>query len=84
MAKDIRGNEIRVGSKVKILNIDPSVWEHFPEDEKRDIQSMIGEVFEVHEVSDELASVEKWWRDNDNCSHSHSIALHKNEMELTI
>ncbi len=82
MAKDIHGIEVKVGSKVRVLNINPSVWEHLPEEEKIDLKSMIGEIFEVYEVTDIFASVEKWWHDDEDHSHSHSIALNQSEMVL--
>lgn len=82
MARDIHGKEVRAGSRVTVLRIDPSVWEHLPEDEQAELKSMVGEVFEVYEVTNKFASVEKWWRDDAEHSHSHSIALSQDEMEL--
>ena len=82
MAKDIEGNDVVVGSKVKILNISEMVWEYLPEDEQSDLKSMIGDVLEVYEVSDKFASVEKWWHEGEGKSRCHSLSLNQNEMLL--
>ena len=80
--KDINGEDVFVGSKVKVLSIDKGLLSTIPKDEIADVMSMVGEIFEVYEVSGEYASVEKWWSRGDGCSESHSIALAKHEMEL--
>jgi len=44
---------------------------------------MVGEVFEVYEIDEHGGAwIEKWWRDGDDVSHSHSLALAPHEMEV--
>ncbi|WP_157633732.1 hypothetical protein [Thioflavicoccus mobilis] len=82
MAKDIEGNDVVVGCKVKVLNINETVWEYLPEDEKSDLKSMFGDVLEVYEVSDNFASVEKWWQEGNGRGRCHSLSLGQEEMLL--
>lgn len=82
MAKDIEGNDIVVGSKVKVLSISEMVWEYLPEEEQSDLKSMIGDVLEVYEVSEKFAFVEKWWHEGDGKSRCHSLSLGQEEMKL--
>ena len=73
--KDRNGNVVRVGDRVRLVCLLPGNWlEELPHEEKRDVMSMIGEVFVVEEI-DELGS--PWIR-----KLSHSIALASDEMEL--
>ena len=58
--------------------------EELPSEEKHDVLSMIGEVFEVEEI-DEYGKpwIRKSWPDEEEGKcHSHSVALESNEMEL--
>ena len=82
MPRDVNGKDVFVGSKVKVLSIDEALLQALPSEEIADVKSMIGEVFEVYEVNDQYASVEKWWNRGEGRSESHSIALAEHEMEL--
>lgn len=82
MAVDINGKEVLVGSKVKIINIDPAIWKYLPPEEQKDLQSMIGDICDVYEVSDQFANVEKWWDDGEGKSHCHCISFKPSEIEL--
>ena len=84
MAIDVNGKEVLVGSKVKVLYIDLIIWKYLPSEEQIDLQSMIGDICDVYEVSDQFASVEKWWDDGDGKSHCHCISLLPTEIELVI
>jgi hypothetical protein len=55
-----------------------------PPDEKQDVLSMIGEVFEVEEIDEHgYPWVRKSWpNEAEGTCHSHSIALESLEMEL--
>jgi len=80
---DINGTVVRVGTRVRVLKIDPSVLEQLPESEAACARSMEGEVFEVYEV-DEWggAWVEKWWQADEGTATSHSLGLGPNQMEV--
>jgi DNA phosphorothioation-dependent restriction protein DptG len=81
MVVDLNGNEVKVGSKVKVLYIKPKITEYLPDEEVNDIKSMLNEILAVYEV-DEYAWVEKWWDRGDGKAESHSLALSPQEMEL--
>jgi hypothetical protein len=81
---DKTGKPVHVGSRVRLLSLSGSWLEELPHDEKQDVLSMIGEVFEVEEI-DEYGNpwVRKSWpNEAEGKCHSHSIALESNEMEL--
>jgi len=68
-ARDVNGAAVRVGTRVRVLEISPSVLSQLPQSEADCAQSMQGEVFEVYEI-DEWggAWVEKLWKDRDGTS----------------
>ena len=80
---DRNGHQVTVGTRVRIVAIHPSVTRDLPTDECEDLASMLGEVFDVHEI-DEYGSawVEKLWRESDGSSRSHSLGLDPHEMEV--
>ena len=82
-ARDIHGTIVRIGTRVRVLKISPSVLSQLPQSEADCARSMEGEVFEVHEI-DEWggAWVEKWWRAADGTSSSHSLGLGPSQMEV--
>jgi hypothetical protein len=82
-ARDINGRVVRVGTRVRVLKISPSVLSQLPESEADCARSMEGEIFEVYEI-DEWggAWVEKWWRAGDGTSSSHSLGLGPTQMEV--
>jgi hypothetical protein len=47
---DLKGTLVHVGSKVRLLALSGDWFESLPADEKADVQSMIGEVFEIEEI----------------------------------
>jgi hypothetical protein len=73
---------VTVGSRVRVLGIPPS-WERtLPPDEWADLQTMVGEVFDVYEIDQwQQAWVTKGWDDGDGVGHCHSIGLDPREME---
>jgi hypothetical protein len=81
--KDINGNTVRNGARVRLLNVSGDCLDELPPDEKRDVLSMIGEVFEVDEM-DEYGRpcISKWFPGREGTCVSHSIALDPHEMEL--
>ena len=83
MVKDIKGKKVTVGSKVKVLRINPIITEYLPEDEVHDINSMINEVLEVYEIDKNgYAYVEKNWDRGEGMYESHRLPLSSSEMEL--
>ena len=82
-ARDVNGAVVRVGTRVKVLEISASVLSQLPQSEADCARSMQGEIFEVYEI-DEWggAWVEKWWKDTDGTSASHSLGLGPTQMEV--
>lgn len=83
MPVDKHGNEVKVGSRVRVIEIDPGITANLSKEEARDISSMLNEVFEVYEI-DEYggAWVEKLWGRGEGQTESHSLSLSSSEMEL--
>ena len=82
--RDKTGKPVHVGSRVRLLSLSGNWLEELPHEEKQDVLSMIGEVFEVEEI-DEYGHpwVRKSWpNEAEGKCHSHSIALEPQEMEL--
>ncbi len=80
---DFNGAQIFVGAKVKVLFIDQSIMNGLPPSEVNDINSMLGEIFEVYEIDEYgQAWVEKWWHLGEGKSYSHSLGLSSTELEL--
>lgn len=83
-ARDRNGNVVRVGARVRLLGLSGRWLEELPSEERRDVLSMIGEVFEVEEIDKHgHAWIRKAWLDDgQGTCRSHSIALDPEEMEL--
>jgi hypothetical protein len=81
--RDVNGTVVRVGTRVRVLRIDPSVLAELPKSEADCARSMQGEVFEVYEI-DEWggAWVEKLWGAEGGKSSSYSLGLGPNQMEV--
>ena len=79
--QDVNGAAVRMGTRIRVLKISPSVLSQLPPSEADCARSMEGEVFEVYEV-DEWggAWVEKKWRAADGTSSSHSLGLGPKQM----
>ena len=80
---DRAGVKVIVGISVRVLAIRPSVFDRLPEQERLRVQTMLGEIFPVYEIDNwGSAWVEKWWRESEDSSSSHSLALEPAEMEV--
>lgn len=80
---DINSQPVRVGSKVKVLNISSETISSLLKEEVPFVKSMIKDILEIDEI-DEFACawVEKLWQiENGECI-THSISLESNHMEL--
>jgi hypothetical protein len=82
VARDRAGRPVGVGTRVRLLGIAPFLKRDLPRDEVRELEAMVGEIFEVYEVDEDgWAWIEKEWRDGDGL-HSHSLGLAPHEMEV--
>lgn len=83
MASDRNGRPVEVGTRVRLLEVSPSLKRDLPLDEWQDLQSMVGDVFEVYEIDEHGAAwIEKVWQDGDGRRRSHSLALTPHEIEI--
>ncbi|MGB5606937.1 MAG: trypsin-like peptidase domain-containing protein [Gammaproteobacteria bacterium] len=83
VTRDINGNEVRVGSKVRIVSIDPEILSSLADPEAENVAAMLGQVFEVYEVDDYgYAHVDNGWQFGSYIYESHSLTLSGSEMEL--
>ena len=79
---DCHGAVVRVGSRVRVLELSGDWYDKLPEDEKPHVESMIGEEFEVEEI-DEYGQpwvCKRWPNEPEGTCRSHSIALEPREM----
>jgi hypothetical protein len=84
LPKGRNGREVAVGARVRVISLSESFLDSLPDDEKDDVKSMIGEVFEVYEI-DEYGSpwVGKGWNSEDGETYrGHHVALEPTEMEV--
>jgi hypothetical protein len=81
---DKAGNIVHVGARVRLLRLSGEWFDELPADEKQDVLSMIGEVFEVEEIDEHgYPWIRKSWPNQaEGRCRSHSIALESQEMEL--
>lgn len=83
MATDRSGHLVRVGTRVRVIEIALRLKCDLPPDEWLELQTMVGEVFEVYGIDESgSAWVEKCWTDADGGQSSHSLALAPHEMEV--
>jgi hypothetical protein len=84
LPKDRNGRDVAVGSRVRVVALSQSFIESLPEDERDDVNSMVGQVFEVYEIDDYGSPwVEKGWHtEAGEAYRSHSLALSADEMEV--
>jgi hypothetical protein len=78
---DHHGQPVTVGTRVRVLSVPASLMKSLPAEEREQVASMVGEVFEVYEIDAHAAWVEKVWRTPDG-EESHALALATDEMEL--
>ena len=78
---DRNGTLVGVGSRVRVLSLSGHWFASLPEDEKADVQSMIGEVFEVEEIDQygHPCIRKSWPNQAEGTCMSHSVALEPNE-----
>jgi hypothetical protein len=83
LPSDCYGRPVNVGTRVRILELAPFLKRDLPPGELRDLESMVGDVFEIYEIDEHGAAwVEKSWHDEDGQLRSHSLGLASHEMEV--
>ena len=83
MTIDRLGRQIAVGMRVRVLSIPESLKASLAQSESERVTSMIGEVFEIYEIDDHgQVWVEKWWKDGEHDTRSHSLGLEAHEYEV--
>jgi hypothetical protein len=81
VVKDIHGNTVAVGDRVRVLAI-PPLDSELETGEVARVNSMLGEEFDVYEIDAYgRVWVEKWWGIETGSSTSHSLALDSTDME---
>lgn len=80
--KDVHGADVRVGSQVRVLDIDPRIIDPLPRREQRDIRSLKGGVLEVDEIREPCAYVMAEWDRGDGLSESHRFPLWPEHMQV--
>lgn len=81
--EDVNGAVVRVGSRVRVLEIDDAILSQLSQSEADAARAMQGDVLEVYEI-DEWggAWVEKSWHAGDGTPVSHALGLGPGQMEL--
>lgn len=84
IANDNQGRSVTVGARVRIIKLPEGVLTNLPSDEQEELGSMLGEVFDVLEISENgYVLVEKeWYFPEEGHYMSHSLTLASNEIEL--
>ena len=78
MVFDKNHKEVKVGSWVKVLSIEPDFLSTFPSNEAEGLRTMLNQVLEVTEIAHGNALVKHEFNER----HSFSMALDSEEMEL--
>ena len=80
---DRNGRPVFLGTRVRVLEIAPSLKAVVPDNEWQELQEMLGQVFAVSEIDEwGQAWVEKWWNESEENSFCHSLRLDSHEMEV--
>ena len=84
LPKDKNGREVRVGSRVRLLELSGSWFDELPQDEIDDVRSMINGIFQVEEIDEHGVPWirRSWLYEEEGKCHSHSIGVASHEMEL--
>ena len=78
MVLDKNNNEVKIGSWVKVLFIDPGFISTFPQDKARILNAMINKTYEVIDIEHGRAIVHQSFDEG----HGFSLALASEETEL--
>jgi len=80
MVFDKNRKEVKIGSWVRVIYIDPGFISTFPSNKSKEIRSMLNQVLEVTEFAHGKALVSQ--QDQSNNDRGFSLALSSEEMEL--
>lgn len=83
-ATDKNGDQVNTGTKVKLLFLLSGEWfDNLPYDEKNDLNSMVGEVFEVEEINEHgKPEIVKWWLEDESRSMCHCLYVEPEQIEI--
>ena len=86
-ATDKNGDQVNTGTKVKLLFLLSGEWfDNLPDDEKNDLNSMVGEVFEVEEINEYgKPEIVKWWHEeheDESRSMCHCLCVEPEQIEI--
>lgn len=83
MTYDKNGKQVKVGTKIKLLRISESLLSKLPDDEVIEIKSMIGGIFEIHEIDESGGAwIEASFDHGKELISSHSLNLNSDEIEV--
>jgi hypothetical protein len=84
MPTDRKGNAVFLGTKVRLLKLGEWVYRELPADEVAELETMVGDVFEVSQVDEYgVAWIGKdWYTPEGKLDFSHTLALDSDEMEV--
>lgn len=82
MSVDVNGEKVRIGSKVRVLSVHLKYSNCLPDEEVSRINSIVGQVLSVYDMSSRYVSVKKVWEDGGVLSQGLSMNLLSNQIEL--
>ncbi|HVY05545.1 MAG TPA: hypothetical protein VHB46_06175 [Burkholderiales bacterium] len=83
LGRDRNGNAVRIGDRVRLLTIRPSILKRLTGSEHTDVASMVGRELEVFDVYDNgQVWVSLSWDRGDGQTELHSIAVDVEAIEL--
>ncbi|SDT94907.1 hypothetical protein [Halopseudomonas salegens] len=82
MTVDVKGEQVRIGSKVRVLSVHLKDLDCLPDEEVSRINSIVGQVLSVYDISSKYVSVKKVWEDGGVLSEGLSMNLLSNQIEL--
>ena len=85
MPNDRDGNEVFVGSLVRVLKLSGQWLDDLPNDERVRVLSIVGEILRVHEIDEHGRPWVKkeWWETAESCN-IHDVALDADEMLIVV
>lgn len=82
-AIDKHGNVVKTGSFVRLLSFDPRVLERLPEDEIIKLNSMLNNIFMVHDIEEGgIVRLEKEWDHGAGRTEMHALMVSGKDVEL--
>jgi hypothetical protein len=80
---DHKGRAVRVGTRVRVLNLSSAFLDSLPATERRLVSEMVGATFEVDEIDETgQAWVTKFWNKGKGHIDGHGVGLAPSEMEV--